>query len=1148
MKVSDVLLRDPAQHPLVNNGQARIADASDRALQELEGELRTFVCEGQYADGIQSILESFLKDRNRTSQRAAWVSGFFGSGKSHLLKMLCHLWRDTEFPDGSTARSLVPGLPDEIRALLRELDIAGRQGGGLVAAAGSLPTGMIDQVRLTILAVLFKGVGLPELYPQACFCLWLHEQGWFESVRQAVEATGKNFPAEINNLYVSNLIAKAILAQAPGFAPDEAEAKKQLRAQFPPQQTDISSDEFLRTFKAALKLVGRSGKLPCTLLVLDEVQQYIGESHERVVLVTEAVEVLSKQLDAQVMVVGAGQSALTPTSSLNKLMDRFTVRITLSDNDVETVTRKVLLQKQPSRINAVQQLLAAHAGEISRQLQGTKLGERPEDQRTIADDYPLLPVRRRFWEECFRQIDTAGTQSQLRSQLRIIHDAVAKMTAKDLGAIVPGEELYEALAPDMVNTGVLPRELNEKVVALQESHGLLARRVAGLVFLIGRLPQREGADLGVRATAAHIGDLLVDDLAGNNGKLRADVAAMLERLAADGVLLQVGDEYRLQTREGAEWDREFRARQQKYNNDDAWLQIKREELLHGQLGRILGGLSLIQGAAKVRRSWKTSRETAPPPIDEEGLVVWVQDGWSSAEKEILAAARQGGTDDPRLFLFIPRQAAEDLKKQMVEAEAAEQTLAAKGNPASPEGQEARIGMETRRNRSLQERDRLIGEIVGNTKVFQGGGNEVLRVDLAERIKEAAEAGLIRLFPRFKDADSNTWETAIRRAREGADNPFQPVGHTGPVEQHPVAQQVLNGVGTGKTGTEIRKELRGAPFGWPQDAVDAALIALHRTQHLTASHNGMPVPPGQLDQNRIPKTVFRVERATLNVVERAKLRRLFGLLDCTCKSGDEAAKAPDFLRALIDLARSSGGEPPLPASPTSAEIEDLTRLAGNEQLAGIKAREAELTDKIPEWTARRDLAQKRLPGWRLLEGLAAQAQALEAAQPALQQVEAVRAQRLLLSPSDPVPPLRAELAGILRAEIQRLQAALEAGYQNAWTSLGLDPHWKRIEPAEREAILHEVGLTPPLTPEIGTDEALQAALQAKPLAVRATEIDALSGRAHRALIEAARRIEGPLRPLQVERVTLRNEAELDTWLERQRERIRTALNDGPVLIS
>src|SRR5437899_2125338 len=103
MLIKDILLRDPSQHALVNNGQARITNeaADENVNKELRGELSTFVCEGQYADGMVKILSSFLASRNQTHQKSAWVSGFFGSGKSHLLKMLANLWADTEFADGA---------------------------------------------------------------------------------------------------------------------------------------------------------------------------------------------------------------------------------------------------------------------------------------------------------------------------------------------------------------------------------------------------------------------------------------------------------------------------------------------------------------------------------------------------------------------------------------------------------------------------------------------------------------------------------------------------------------------------------------------------------------------------------------------------------------------------------------------------------------------------------------------------------------------------------------------------------------------------------------------------------------------------------------------------------------------------------------
>lgn len=1147
MKINEVLQRDPATYPLVNQGQARIVDVKNqRALEELRGELSTFVCEGQYADGIQKIIRSYLDGLGKTNQKAVWVSGFFGSGKSHLLKMLCHLWQDTPFPDGATARALVPALPDELRELLRELDTAGRRAGGLIAAAGSLPSGTTDQVRLTILSIVLRAAGLPEQYPQARFCLWLHSQGYFDKVRKAVEAAGKTFDRELNNLYVSGPIAKALLACDPSFASTEAEARQTLRASYPPLPRDITTEEFLSIAKEALLLKGRDGRIPCTLLVLDEVQQYVGESNDRSVIVTDVAEAVSKQLDSQVMIVGAGQSALTEVPLLQKMRDRFTIRVPLSDSEVEQVTRKVLLQKKPAAVAVVRNLTESHAGEISRQLQGTRIGEVVEDRAVIIDDYPLLPVRRRFWENCFRQIDAAGTHSQLRSQLRIIHDAVAKLSSKPLGAIVPGDELFDALAPEMVNTGVLLREINERIIQIGKSDGPLAQRICGLVFLIGKLKREGGADIGVHANKDHIADLLVDDLRADNGKLRSEIEALLNKLASQGVLMQVGDEYRLQTREGSEWDREFRNRQTKLGGDDGAVQFQRDQLLYSETDKIVRGIKLIQGAAKEPRQFSISRDASPPVADGSTIPVWIRDQWSASQKEVEEAARTAGSTSPIIYVFIPRQSAEDFRRLIIETDAAQQTLDAKGNPTTAEGQEARHSMESRKAKAAGERDRLVRDIVANAKVFQGGGNEVIRLTLDEKLKEAANDSLVRLFPRFKEADSASWEAVIKRARDGADHPFQPTGHADATEKHPVCQQVLATIGAGKVGGEIRKSLRASPCGWPQDATDAALIALHRAQHITATLNGAPVPLGQLDQNKISKAEFRVEHATLSVQDRLLIRKLITRL-VPCRSGEEGAKAQEFLGTLIALGHSAGGDTPLPPAPATTDIEDMRRLVGNEQLVAIKDRAVDLEARITAWTAARDLAAKRLPSWQVLERLARHAIDLGLAKPYLESVEAIREQRLLLEPTDPVAPLRVAIAAILREAITNAYAAHAAAYEQALATLNASDAWQKLDAAEQAAILRDVGLQTPAKPDVATDEALSHQLDARPLRVVQAERDAIAGRVQQAIERAAKLLEPKVQTVSVERSTLHNEQEIDAWLGRQKEKLVTALKAGPVLI-
>ncbi|MFL6387117.1 MAG: BREX system P-loop protein BrxC [Terriglobales bacterium] len=1156
MLIKDVLLRDPSTHGLVNNGQARITNEADdgNVMSELRGELSTFVCEGQYSDGFQKILSSFLRNQNQTSQRGAWVSGFFGSGKSHLLKMLCHLWQDTSFPDGATARSIVPDLPEDVRSLLRELDTTGKRSGGLLAAAGTLPSGTTENVRLSVLSILLRAAGLPDQYPQAQFVLWLEEQGHLARIKSAVETGKKTWASELNNLYVSPIIAKALLAADKHFATSEAEARKTLREQFPVKSEDLTNTEFIGMFKRVLKRAGRNGKMPCTILILDEVQQYIGDSETRSVLITDVAEAISKELDGQVIVVGAGQAALTGVKLLNKLMDRFTIRIQLSDTDVETVTRKVLLQKQASALTDIETLLESHGGEVSRQLQGTKIGERLEDKHYIVADYPLLPVRRRFWENCFRQVDTAGTQSQLRSQLRIIYDSVARISKRQLGAIVPADDLYEALAPEMVTTGALPREINERILALGKDgtqEGRLRQRICGLVFLIGRMPLDGPGDIAVRATKEHIADLMVEDLKADNGKLRNTVATLLEKMADEAVLMRVGNEFRIQTEEGRAWDQDFRNRETRLRNDTHNFDEERTRLLLAEFNDIARKVKLTHGAAKEARSLTLYTGSEPPPSDGDSIGVWVRDQFSGSETDLVNIARAAGLGNPTLYVFIPRKVSrEDLLNAIAAAQASEQTINAKGAPSTPEGQLARQSMESRKALAVQQRDNLVRDIVGATKVYQGGASELFDPTIEEKLKVGAEESLKRLFPRFKEADfaASAWEAALKRARDGADNPLSPLKHEGPIEQHPVCQQVLTAVGSGKTGTQVRRELEASPFGWPRDAVDTALIALHRSQHLTATLNGAPVVAGQLDQNKIPKTEFRVEKITLSVADRLTIRKLYQVLDLNCKAGEESVKAAEFLRAVLALANAAGGDAPLPPRPIAAALEDIQKLVGNDQLVALKSQAADLTIRIGEWSRTKQLIAQRNPVWQTVERMARHASELPDAAESRAHVEAIRAGRLLLDSSDPATPQRSKLAEILRQALNTAQQNHEAAFTSGIAELQSREAWNKIDEQQKAAILAQVGLKVPSKPDLSSDEALLAALDARNLVARKAEKDAVAGRIADALKLATQLLEPKVQFVSLEKRTLHSPDEVRQWVQRQERTLLAALANGPVQVS
>ncbi len=352
--------RDPTGTKIPNDGVATVArPETDQQWEVLEWELKSFVCDGEYARGLERILSSFLTNLSQAQQPAVWVSGFYGSGKSHLIRVLEYLWRDTELPGGESARSLVT-LPDDVRDHLTELSTVGERSGGLWSAAGTLASGKSDAVRLAFLSVLFESAGFPEQYPLARFMIWAQENGYLDTLTAAVDAAGKSLDKEVHDLYVSPVIAKALLDADESLGDSVKDVRELLKTQFPPTTKDVTDDEMFDVMDDVLRLQSTTeGKLPLTLVILDEMQQYIGEDNEKALAVQNIVEGCSARFESQVLFVATGQSALTATPTLQKLTDRFAVQVALSDSDVESVVRQVILRKQPEHVPTLKAKLDA---------------------------------------------------------------------------------------------------------------------------------------------------------------------------------------------------------------------------------------------------------------------------------------------------------------------------------------------------------------------------------------------------------------------------------------------------------------------------------------------------------------------------------------------------------------------------------------------------------------------------------------------------------------------------------------------------------------------------------------------------------------------------------------------------------------------
>jgi hypothetical protein len=1147
MKNRELFQRDPAVSKLLNDGVAAVHEAAtEKEIETLRYELEHFVCEGQYEDGLIRILESYLGNVSSTTQPAAWVSGFYGSGKSHLLKMFRHLWVDTHFIDGTTARGLAR-LPQEVQDLLRELDTLGKRSGGLHAASGTLPSGGGESVRLAVLSTVLASKGLPEALPQAQFCMWLQKNGIFDRVKAAVEAAGKEFFGELHDLYVSPILAQGVLDADPDFAADLKQARAALRAQFPVVE-DISTNEFIRIVREVLSV---NGQIACTVIVLDEIQLFIGDSLIRSTDVQEVAEALCKQLDSRVLLIGAGQTALAGSVPLlQRLIARFTIPVELSDSDVETVTRRVVLAKKADKRKTIEDTLNAHAGEIDRQLAGTRIAACAEDRDIIVDDYPLLPVRRRFWEHVLRAVDVPGTASQLRTQLKIVHEAVRQTAEATVGAVVPADFIFEQLHPDLLRSGMLLREIDETIRNLDDKtdDGRLAQRLCGLIFLIRKFPREAVADIGVRATPEMLADLLVSDLSSDGTQLRKDIPRILKKLLDAGTLIKLDEEYSLQTRESSEWDREFRNRQTRLNSDPTSLSSKRGSLISAACSEALKGIKLTQGKCKEPRKLLVHFGTEAPPAGGTDIPVWVRDGWGEKESTVVNDARAAGNDSAIIFVYIPKASADDLQKAIVEYEAAKSTLDFKGTPTTREGCEARDAMATSMGTAETTRNRIVNDLIDRAKVFQGGGSERYELNLVSKIETAAQASLVRLFPNFKDADDNRWPSVINRAKNGDESALSAVDWTDAPEKHPICTAMLSEVGPGKRGKELRDAFEASPYGWPRDAVDAALIMLHTTGHLCATYKGMTLSQGQLDQAKISVTDFRTQTYTLNAHEKMKLRKLFHDAGVECKPNEETTKAPVFLARLAELADHAGAEPPMPARPGTAHLNTLRGFGGTEQLAEILKAHDTLAQQATDWGKLAELAAKRKPAWETLCTILKHLDAVPGADELRSQADAVKSERRLLDASDPVPDIRKAAVDALRAAATAAHGEYEKTYNEQMIALTDSDNWKKLTAEQQKRILIDEGIDALPTLSVGTEADLIRGLEQTPLPAWKTRADALPQQFARAAMAAARLLEPKTQRVHLTSGTLKTEQEVTVWLAETEKDILVKLKNGPVVIS
>ena len=1133
----ETFLTDPTEYRLANQGVAKISfPPSPEASETLRGELTTFVCDGAYANGVVRTLEAFLGSiAGGSNAPAVWISGFFGSGKSHLASMLAALWTNLEFSDGATAEGLVQPLPPEVAAPLKELRIAARRAGGVVAAGDTLGTGPSDPVEATI-GIVLRAVGLPSDLRAAQVAFWLADLEILDSVSASL---GETFDTDIRNFILSPRFAAAVLEAKPELAGSTKELRDQLLSQFP--EPPAVTVDLLETMIRRALMLGRTD-LPLTVIALDEVQQFIRQDPSLTLKIQTMAERLASRFDGRVLLVATGQQALSDVQDLQKLLDRFPVQIALGEADVDAVIRKTVLRKKTSSVEPIRAMLNANAGEISRHLRGSRLAHTVQDDDEAVLDWPLLPSRRRVWEHILRELDRTGLGGTLRGQLRTTLDAARTYGDKPLGHAVPVDFLYGRFSTEAYNAGLLPSETRNRIETLRggpETDQLKAR-ILMLVYMLGRIAT-EADQHGVRAKVETIADLLVVDLAGEDD-LRGKAPELLQELQADGAAIEVGGEWRLQTKESAEWEAAYRSEEKAVLADQSGMTRIRRELLEEEIESSLAvAVSVTHGSSRQQRRIRRLRPDEKAPSD--GIPLRLRNGWNedltSVEKEIAAAS----TSDPSVHLLTSRHPTRDneLTTALTTRRAAEHVLQLRGVPQTDAGREAQSAMQSRANKALAVAKEIVQEAVAQSRVYQAGG-KLIAGPPSEAVKAAATNALARLYPQFAEGDHAGWDKVRSRAMRKDPDAIKAVDHAGAPESHPVCKALLTELGPGRKGSDLRSKFTGPPYGWSQDAVDGALVVLANAGLVRVTgDDGKPASLPDLPRQKLGTCTFRGETTIITIAQRMPVRGLLTEAGITFENNQEHLALTALLERLEAAARMSGGELPAPEPEKVPNIASYKSLSGNDLLAALAADATTLRDKLKAWKETAQTIAARLPNWRLAERLVALGAVDQQGD-----LDDLRSGRRLLAEPDPVPPLISASTDSLRAKLNAAHADWEAAWQKGEQRLAEDPTWDKLSPEQKHTIRRDCGLLMVPKPAVETPQTIAEALSQRGLSEWENMSKALPARIEEALASAAEQVEPTAHTVSLPRAMLKSEAELDDWLLEVRERVAKALVQGPVI--
>lgn len=539
------------------NGVIKVGSEDEQVKQT---ELSEYVVTRELQNDFKKFFDEYDKSIGHpTEEMGVWISGFFGSGKSHFLKILSYLLEndvvagknaidyfleDGKFDDDSLKNSILKAtsIPNDV--ILFNIDSK---------ADSSIQDG--NTILDVFLRVFNEKLGYSPVARVANMERELDQAGKFKEFQNVFKELNENTSWKDSRrayILLSSRIQEAL--EKCGFINNKEAAKRYVDNVTSPAPFSINAEQFAKLIKDYLDQAGKDHHL---IFLADEVGQFIGDDGNKMLNLQTIVEQLGIQCQGRAWVVVTSQQQMnTVVSTFNKTRDdfskiqgRFKTMITMTSANAGEVIQKRLLSKKPNYQELLENLYQEQGFTIDNKINFTDSMNREkfDTPERFANNYPFIPYQFELLKDSLNMIRSKGANGKNmsdgeRSMLATFQEAAIRYKESNINVLIPFAAFFPGMRQFLSHDHqvVFTKAENDNEVNPNNEDFGFNEQVLAVLFMVKYVET-------FKATLENITTLMLDNINVDLNALKNKVAASLKLLVRKNYVQQHVDTYEFLT-------------------------------------------------------------------------------------------------------------------------------------------------------------------------------------------------------------------------------------------------------------------------------------------------------------------------------------------------------------------------------------------------------------------------------------------------------------------------------------------------------------------------------------------------------------------------------------------------------------------------